>query len=361
MGLTPVRPPARLRGRSAALALATALALGACIDELPLEQTDAALLFVDGAVLVDSTRQTLTLGRTRGVRVAGTPITDAAVEVRNLSTGERHAYRHTSGGAYVADFTGRLGEAYVLRLDVPGVGAFESVPDSLAPAGFTVDAGVALRVVRDADGEPVRTSFVTARLRFAPLPGRRPAGAFTVRQYLIWSYADQLCDVFDASDVCYFVERPAAIPLASLDLGGISPEPGDTAVATFGVEPLDSRLAQDSYLALETRRYGPAATAYYTALSRALNPSGSPFEERPLPAGGNLRAADPDGEGILGYFGVAEARPYYLNVLASEEVRARSVAGPCATDRRSLGNVSVDCCYCERTRGALTQRPSYLP
>ena len=366
MGLTQSRSYRRSSGSLfcvgvACIVIATSLTLGACIDELPLQQTDTALAYVDGAILVDSTRQTLTLGRTNGIRVRGVPITSAEVEVANLSTDETYTYRHVGDGEYVADFTGRLGDVYQLRADIPGLGTFRSQPDSLGRGGYTLEADAALRVVRGADGRAVPTNFVTARVSIAPERGARLEGVLAVRQYTIWSYADLVCDVFDGSDVCYFIDRPATIPLESLDLAAISTAPGDTAVATFGAENLDFRFAQDGYLALEIRRYGPAATAYVTALSQALNPTGSPFDERPYPAAGNLRSENPDGEGLLGFFGVAEERPYYVRVLASEEVRGRIKPGPCATTRPVTQGLQLDCCFCDRSPGALAERPSYLP
>ena len=357
MGLTH-RARANLSAAAAALAVTGALTYPACVQELPIQQTDTALPYVDGAVLLDSTTQSLALGITDGIRVRGEVISDATVEVHDLTTGAIHDYRHVGDGRYVATFRGVLDHAYQLRLDIPALGTFRSRPDSLAAPTYdlSAEAGLQRRLTRE--GETVTGNVVTGDLTVVTRPGRSPAGVLTVRPYVIWSYADQVCDPFDNIGTCYFVERPEFAPFATVDLADFSAD-GDTALVSVGAEPLDYRWAGDAFVALETRRYSPAATAYFTALSRTLNPTGSPLDERPLPTVGNV-ASESNGRGLLGFFGVADARVLYASGAASLQAQGRRVAGPCAGARRGIPT-EIDCCYCDLTPGALTERPSYLP
>ena len=347
-----------LRPRASGIyAIIVLVAFGSCIKELPIQQTDTALLYVNGAVLVDSSMQELSLGITDGIRVRGQSVTSAIVEVRDLTSGEVYDYRHTGEGRYEAFYRAAFDHAYQLRIEIPETGVFLSRPDSLALANFSLSAEAGLQRRINRDGEAVARNFVTADLSIANRAGLVSAGILTARPFVVWSYEDQVCGPFDIPQTCYLVERPRFTPFAAFDLSTLSAD-GDTAVLSIGAEPLDYRWAGDAFLAADTRRYSPAATAYFTAISQALNPTGSPLDERPLPAVGNVRAED-GGRGMLGFFGVAEARILYASSARSRQLRGRRTPGPCAGARDVPA--SIDCCFCNVTPGALTRRPSYLP
>ncbi len=361
MGLTttPRRAPVRNRGRigvyAAALLLAVVAAAG-CVKELDLPTPTQSTTFVDGAVIVDSAVQRLRFGFTVGLGQRAFPIPEAEIEVVNLSTGERYPYLNVGEVNYRAAFTPGYGEAYQLVIRLPDVAQpYRSRPDSLEPAALTLSGVLARQTRLNRDGIAVERAYITARTTVGRGVGAPLSGVLTVRQSLVWAYADVNCGPFDPSRICYFVEGNEEEPSRLIDLTTI----GSAGATTFeqGAEFIDYRVAEQAYFVLASRRYSAAAGRYLSTYNVALAPSGTPFDERLLPAVGNVEGPA-EAPGILGYFGVAEAR---IVVLPVNDAPAGVRGFPNSLCSGFPLPTGFDCCECLRSPGALAEKPSYLP
>ena len=145
------------------LCAACLVAGGSCIDELELDASDASALYVDGAVLVDSATQRLTLGRINGFDEATTPIVDAEVAVTDLSTGARHVYAESTPGHYEAAYLGRFGRGYRLDIALPGQGTYRSRADSIPPVDLSIT-----RTGRPCGGSPIATATSSIPVSLEP-------------------------------------------------------------------------------------------------------------------------------------------------------------------------------------------------
>ena len=314
--------------------------------------------YVDGALLVDSTAQRLRLGRTDGLRERTPPITGAAVEVTDLTTGQSYAYAESprEPGLYTASFAAELDHAYQLAVDAPGFGTYRSRPDSLSasPIALSAEAGVQVRLDREGVARERRAAGTRYSLRNdGPEPDR---GVLTLRPFLVWSYGDRACGMFGGRAKCYLEEDGPDNPFAAVDLSTIAA--GDTASVFVGGEGIDFRFAEEAFFYTEVYRYAPAAAPYFRAVAQVLNPSGATLDERPRPVVGNMRAED-DAAAMLGYFGVAASTPLVTPTRGVEEIDSRTGLPICARERDAPPE--LDCCECASTPGALTRRPAYLP
>lgn len=340
---------------------AACLALGwGCVEELELEASEASALYVDGVVFVDSTAQRLALGRIDGLREQTIPIAGAEVSVTDRFTGTRYGYEEVAPGQYAAEFVGRYDRSYQLEVTLAGQGTYRSRADSIAPTDLSVTGRADLRRIPDRDGNPVNTGVAGAALEVSPGLGAAE-GILVVNPKLAWSFFDLACSPFDPITQCWFEESLndgnfAVVDLAALHGGG------DTARLLVGPTGADFRLAEVAWFGVEIRRYAPAAAPYFLSLSRAVNPSGSIFDERPRPVAGNIQAVQGGGEEVLGYFGVAESLPRYFPTVNNGLIRQRAGRPVCLDGNRDVAIAPrFDCCFCDRTQGASTEKPSYLP
>ena len=342
-----------------ALLLSLALA-GACIKEVELPPSDRASLYIDGAVVVDSAVQTLALGRTRGLAQRGSTISGAEVEVVDLTTGQRFGYREGPAGTYEAPFVGQLGHAYQLTVELPDGSVYRSRPDSLAALDLAIAGEAAVRRELGREGEDILTRTVGTRLSIVNESEGVAAGVLTVRPNVVWSYFDLACverDFGDGADQCWFEDFDPTGGFTVVDLSRVSAR-GDTASAFVGREPIDFRFGDAAWLVNDIRRRSPAAAPYFAALARALNPTGSPFDEQPRPVTGNLEPLA-GAEPMLGFFGVVASTPVYAPTAGNLEIIRQGAGSVC----RGGGDApaAFDCCFCIQSPGASAQRPSYLP
>ena len=331
-----------------------------CIKELELPDSEAALLFVDGSVVVDSASQRLRIGRTDGVRASSVPAPGAEVEVVDETAGLRHAYRQGADGIYRASFTGQRGHAYHLEVTLGSGARYRSRADSLTTATLLIDGAADLSRDLGRDGELIDTRTVGTVLSIANADG--VGGVLTIRPAVAWSFFDDVCDEFDESAQCWFEDINPTQAFDIIDLSLI--EGGGAPVQAFvGPQAIDFRFSRVAFLISDIRRRSPAAGPYFTALAQALNPTGSPFDERPRPVAGNVETVGgPDGsatEAMLGFFGVTEAYPVYVPTAGNLDIRRIAPFNVCGlpADQRP----PLDCCFCELSPGALTERPPYLP
>lgn len=347
-----------LNTTASAVGLCVALALAACVKPLDLPDTDFSAPFVDGALVVDSVRQSLRLARTNGLAERATPIPNATIEVADLTTSEVYAYDESpaQSGRYVASFTPQFEHAYRLTVAIPGIGTYQSRADSLMAHPISLAGEARVRARLDRAGLAQETNAAGAQLSVRNEGEAAVAGVLTLRPFFVWSYSDAICAWWDIREKCYFVEDEPTDPFAVVDLSLISP--GDTAGLTLGSAAIDFRLAEEAFFVTRVRRYSPAATPYYLAVAQALNPTGTPLDERPRPAVGNM-LSEAGAPTMLGFFGVTASTLVVAGTPGVRPIVSRAGIPLCARTREPPAE--FDCCFCETSEGATTERPAYLP
>ena len=346
----------RARLRVATLLLVAVAAATGCVKELDLPMPTQPTAFVDGAVIVDSAVQRLRFGYTVGLAEEILPLPDAEIEVVNLTTDERHAYTNVGGVNYVSVYTPRYGEAYQLVIRRSGIAEpYRSRPDSLSANSVVLTAEIVRQTRLDREGFAVNRQFLTAHTTVAHRSAASADGVIAIRQTFVWAYADDVCGFSDISRVCYFLNTNEDEPTSLIDLSAIGAS-GVTAV-NIGAEFINYRMAEQAYFVLASRRYSAAAQPYLQTYQLAQAPSGTPFDERLLPAIGNVEGPA-EAPGVLGFFGVAEATLTVLSVRETSPSILGYVPKLCSANPKPTG---FDCCECLLSTRVLPGKPSYIP
>ena len=346
MGLNTIRLPFLL------LAAVVVLAMG-CVKEIDLgDKSRRFFYFVDGGIILNTLEQTVIVGITKGDSVNYTPVFDASVSVIDLTTNTEVNYRLCGDGVYCGDLLGQAGHLYQLVVDIPTVGTFTSVADSISSPTHNISAKVGLDTRVDQNGIVQERKSAVAYVDIET-NNIQSNEVILMRDQLEWSYTDLSTGPFDPARICYFKEDNSAQVWKLIDLGLIQPG-GTLSVKTTSYE-IDHRFAESSVINITLTRVSSNAATYFREINSTLSQANTFFSERPLPTAGNMRTSS--SFTMLGYFGAQEVIKLYPSGSESEVKRLSGVM----LCRRFTQPRGFRCDECLNSPGSSDLKPPYWP